>query len=209
MHPAGALALGPDEWIVGSEHEFIVRPMHSRDLKTCTAIEEQCFPEAVREGLGCFERELSHHAGSCWVSVEIRNGEVVGYIVSMPVRQRDCPIELDARHPPPGPTDSDGDRTLYLHDLSVAPRARRKGVGEGLLQRALAFADSRRLPSITLTAVCGAAGYWRRQGFVEVSELSADALGRLRSYPPECGDILLMHLEGRFSRVTDLHRSRT
>lgn len=69
---------------------------------------------------------------------------------------------------------------LFLHDLSLAPAARGLRVGERLVAAALAAARHDGLSEAELIAVEGAAGYWRRLGFVEAAmtrELTAKVIG--------------------------------
>lgn len=56
---------------------------------------------------------------------------------------------------------------LFLHDLALAPAARGLRVGERLVAAALEAARRDDLSEAELIAVEGAAGYWRRLGFVE------------------------------------------
>jgi predicted N-acetyltransferase YhbS len=79
----------------------------------------------------------------------------------------------------------------YLHDMAVDPAARRLGIAPRLLRHAVVHARAAGHHSLALTAVQGAAAYWRRFGFVGVpeEELDAAARARLSSYsvvPPPC-----------------------
>lgn len=56
---------------------------------------------------------------------------------------------------------------LFLHDLALTPAARGLRVGERLVAAALEAARRDGLTEAELIAVEGAAGYWRRLGFVE------------------------------------------
>ena len=167
--------------------------MTQSDLEACAAIEVQSYPPTVVEGVAVFARELKHHPASCWVADDGAS-TAVGYAISMPARESDCPLELNASEEFALPEASDERRTLYLHDIAVAKDARRAGVGALLLRRVLDHAQEAGLPCITLTAVCGGASYWARHGFAPVDELSAAAQERLRSYPAECGDVRVMQL---------------
>ena len=177
--------------------EVLLRPLTTHDLAACAVIEADSYPTAVCEGLDVFAGKLAHSPRSCWVAVEAGTGGVVGYAIAMPARHSECPVELFA---PSGPTDpaADGeDRTLYLHDVSVAPPARRKGVGELLVRQAEEYAAAEGLPTITLTAVCGGSSYWSRHGFSKLTHVSDAARQRLLTYPPECGEVTMMRRDVR------------
>lgn len=177
----------------------LVRQLGAADLAACVAIEELCYPPPVVEGLASFERELRHFPAGCWVAVDTGGAapttstdRVIGYAICMPTCMRHCPLESSYTTELPMPSDADADRTLYVHDLAVAPEARGAGIGALLLQQVLMCAITARVPSVTLTEVCGARGFWEHHGFACLTELSEAACERLRTYPEKCGEVHMM-----------------
>jgi GNAT superfamily N-acetyltransferase len=169
-----------------------VRQLTLCDLDACVAIECVCYPEAVCEGHAVFACKLAHHAEGCWAAVDASD-QVLGYALSLPACAADCPIELSSSSHPSSVTAD----TLYLHDVAVSPAAQGRGIGRILFQRTVEHARACGVPSITLTAVCGAWAHWTRRGFVPCTEHSKAALERLASYPAEAGESRVMRLDLR------------
>lgn len=84
--------------------------------------------------------------------VAIEDGEIIGHVMLT----RTAIVEEDARH-----------ETLLLAPLSVALEARRRGVGEALVTRALKRAVELGFTSCVLA---GDPSYYRRFGFVPAAE---------------------------------------
>ena len=172
-----------------------LRPALATDLPAMAAVEKSAYPAAVREGAGVLGAHVSLDPEGAWVACAA--GVVVGYVLSHPLPLAACPMEID------GQPLADGARpaaeTLYLHDIAVLPQFRAAGAGRLLLARVEGWALELGLPTITLTAVCGAWDHWARRGFSELARastatvspeglLSDSAIDRLRSYPcATCG----------------------
>lgn len=73
--------------------------------------------------------------------------------------------------------------TYYLHDLALLPVARRIGAASHIVEALTKHAQAQGLPTMSLVAVNGSAGFWSRHGFrpVDVPALA----GKLESYEPE------------------------
>lgn len=163
----------------------MVARLEPADMRACAVIECMSYPAEVAEGEAVLARHRAHFPAGA-LAARSTGGVVMGYALAAPVRFDACPLVLAAEDSPEaaGLATADAD-TLYLHDLAVAPTHRGCGVAEELLCRVAALAPT--LP-ITLTAVCGAAGYWQRRGFaaVEPARMSDAACMRLADYPPVC-----------------------
>ena len=129
-----------------------LRPLIHGDLEQCAAIESACYPANVCEGIATFAAHFAHHPGGCAVAVSNDNS-LLGYLLSLPTRFADCPLELSSTEFEEA-TDRPHD-TLFLHDLAIAAHARQQGIAAMLIDLAEAYARSKGLPTITLTAVCG------------------------------------------------------
>ncbi len=73
-----------------------------------------------------------------------------------------------------------GADTFYLHDLALLPAARGGRWGSAAVDRLAAVAETAGLRTLSLVAVGGSAGFWRRHGFAPV--LQPDAAAALASY---------------------------
>ena len=189
------------------------------DVDLCVEIEAKCYPPSVCEGAEAFRRLLSASPSGCFAVVDDcdqakpYDTAIVGYALCIPlIFEEDCPLELSGKAKLPR-RDLHAN-TLYLHDLAVVPEHRSAGVATILQQAVADLARHSEIRTITLTAVCGAAPYWRRRGFFELhsdansgeSPLSEAALERLRSYPAEAGKVALMQhdlLRPRRAESTD------
>lgn len=146
--------------------------MTAADLPAVNALAALIHP-GYPEDAAVFVERLRLYALGCRVLE--RDGELAAYVVSHPWLDRAPPPlntllgELPAR-----PT------TYYLHDLALLPEARGSGAAVEVVTLLAEQARDERLPSLSLIAVNGSAGFWRRQGFEAVAD---DTLAsKLRSY---------------------------
>lgn len=191
--PDDASPLSPPAW------HLRLRPLIRRDVNVCVRIEADSYPPSIHEGAALFEKFIKTHSSYCWVVVDdgiasplLGEGEVVGYMLCLPTCMIDVPISLSSAPLPVTPS-SKAD-TLYIHDMAVAPSHRKRGAALVLQQATANIARYDRLRTLTLTAVFGAATYWARKGFEEISRagLSTEAQARLREYPSESGACLMI-----------------
>jgi len=159
-----------------------LRPMLPADLPAICALEAASYPAAVVEGAAVLGSHLRHHGAGCFVAASLRGGLVLGYAIAAPGRLADCPLELhsaaaDAGAVEGAEADDDGAAaaagggvsnrfdTLYLHDVAVDSATRGRGIGQLLTEGVEAHGRELRLGTLSLTAVCGAAGHWERRGW--------------------------------------------
>ena len=185
---------------ISMDYRYRLRPMLRSDMDTCAALETACYPPAVCEGIEVFKKILSSNPSGCWVAVDDQDHgkrydtAVVGYCLFLPLQAEDCPLELSALELP---RRGKAYTTLYLHDIAVAPAARRRGVANILQSSVADAARFSNFRTITLTAVCGAAAYWQRCGYQMLfdDELSDAQSSRLKNYPADCGAARLMRID--------------
>ena len=70
---------------------------------------------------------------------------------------------------------------LYLHDLAIAPTARKTGAGQALVNTFFSRLQELNLDRAALVAVQASANYWRRRGFHSV-KTTASLRKKLSSY---------------------------
>lgn len=205
--------------------------MTLQDLPSISQIEQTAYPQSVWEGeigLGTHYLNDDCPKGGAMVAVMVHTGLVVGHVLCQIVGFDNCPFVLETADLCTSCSSSvssqtssisvscSASTTLYLHDISILPSYRSLGIGTLLLQHVQHLGQQLNLTSITLTAVCGAWGYWLRLGFVELMRksdalkvlaetevigveaeenddlLSKEAMERLIGYPEACGDVRLM-----------------
>lgn len=149
----------------------LVRPLTQRDLDQALAIQADCYPPAIRDGEAAFASRIATAPDWCWAAE--RDGRLDAYLLSHPWPSMS----------PPAPdtvlTEAVGD-VWYIHDLSVAPHARGRGLARLLLAACLEAH-----PQITrseLVAVPGAAPVWSRLGWSEVTNIPAALAAKVAAY---------------------------
>lgn len=148
------------------------RQMQPADLPAVHALAALIHP-AYPEDEAVFAERLRLYPPGCRV-LEC-NGKLTAYAISHPWLDR-APPKLNALlgELPPQPS------TYYLHDIALMPGMRGTGAAAELVTSLVEQARAERLPSLSLIAVNGSEGFWRRQGFEAVV---CDALtDKLRSY---------------------------
>lgn len=148
------------------------RPMQPADLPAVNALAALIHP-GYPEDAAVFAERLQLYPPGCRVLE--RDGALKAYALSHPWVDRAPPAlnallgELPAR-----PT------TYYLHDLALMPEVRGSGAAADVVPVLVEQARSAQLPSLSLIAVNGSAGFWQRQGFEAVPDGSLRE--KLRSY---------------------------
>lgn len=148
--------------------------MTDADIPAVLEIQSACYTELTPESDQSFRAKLGASPATCLAAS--LDGDVVGYLVSLPWR-RSSPPALDSRECRL-PLDPD---CLYLHDLAVAPRARSTGTGRALVDAFLAQLGESTFGCACLIAVQGSEPYWKRRGFRVVSP-SAALAAKLSTY---------------------------
>jgi GNAT superfamily N-acetyltransferase len=70
--------------------------------------------------------------------------------------------------------------SYYLHDIAILPTYQGKGLARAVLQNLETLCGELGLDNITLLSVGGADGFWRGQGFEDISHLTSPE--KLASY---------------------------
>lgn len=148
------------------------RPMTAADLPAVRAVAAVVHPDHPEDAAVFAERRRLHPAG-CFVLAQ--GPRVVGYVLSHPWIAHETPA-LNTRLGGLPRTAT----TYYLHDLAVLPEARRSGAGTAIVARLIAHARGCRLTNLSLIAIAGSEGFWRRHGFAEVA--APDLAASLASY---------------------------
>lgn len=146
--------------------------MHPDDLSAVQTLATLIHP-GYPEDAAVFAERLRLYPPGCRVLE--RNGALAAYAVSHPW--------LD--HAPPALNTLLGElpvrsSTYYLHDIALLPEVRGTGAAAEVVMSLAEQARAARLSSLSLVAVNGSEGFWRRQGFEAVENQAL--IGKLRSY---------------------------
>lgn len=163
---------------MSSSSPYLIRPMQPADLAEVLRIQAACFTELVPESEASLAAKLQAAPEHCWVAEGTSTAGLLAYLFALPWRA-ESPPPLDALECvlPEQPD------CLYLHDLSVDPRARGTGLAQALVQRFLERLEASGLDRACLIAVQNSAAFWGRWGFLP-SPLGPDLAAKLRSYGP-------------------------
>ncbi len=135
------------------------RAMTLADLPEVVAIADVVHPD-FPEDAAIFAERLALHPGGCRVLE--RDGGIAAYVLSHPWAAGSCPPLNRLLGTLPEPAAS-----YYIHDLALLPAARGSGAAPAIVAALAEHATRLGLAAMSLVAVNGSAGFWRRQGFAE------------------------------------------
>lgn len=135
-----------------------LRHLTASDIDAVLRLQDACYEPPLREQASAFLSKLTLSPTTCY-GIELESTGLVAYGFSFPCDEAQLP-ELNTITPQHGTMD-----TLYIHDIAVEPSMRRCGLATQILEHMVRDAVRLGLPTLTLTAVDGAIGYWMRQGF--------------------------------------------
>lgn len=140
-----------------------IRTTRPDDWPAIMAIQRECYHQFEPEPLAVMRNKAELAPDSCWVA-EHRD-RVLGYLFCHPWRAHQPPPLSVLIQAVPMLTLA-GDGEFYLHDLAVASQARGLGIGQRLIETALAFASHQGYGHAGLVAVQDAPAFWRKWGFM-------------------------------------------
>lgn len=138
------------------------RAMTAADLPRVLAVAARVHA-AYPEDAAVFAERLRLYPAGCRVCEG--EGRLLGYVLSHPWRERAVPALNSLLGALPASPD-----TYYLHDLALLPEARGAGAGSAIVAALIAQARGAGLPTLSLVAVHGSEGFWRRHGFETVED---------------------------------------
>jgi ribosomal protein S18 acetylase RimI-like enzyme len=136
-----------------------IRPMHIADLDAVMAVQAACYPPSMQEPRAVVEARLLAAADSCAVACDGDSDSVCAYLFAY-LSRLGAVTDLGAPFAPAPQPD-----TLYLHDLSVAPRAHGRGLARALVEHLLAAGRKQGLHHAALVSVQDSEGFWAGFGF--------------------------------------------
>jgi ribosomal protein S18 acetylase RimI-like enzyme len=151
-----------------------IRPMDFADFPSILAIQALCYTELVPESEQSLQAKLRASPATC--NVVCLQGSVIGYLIAVPWSFASPPLLNAATCALPAQPDS-----LYLHDMAIAPAARKVGAGRILVERFIEQVAELNFNCASLVAVQDSKSYWRRYGFQPVPQ-TAILKAKLLSY---------------------------
>ncbi len=151
-----------------------LRLMHTDDLPEIMDIQLQVYTDALQETPQVIAQRLEQVPDLAIVA-EDQQG-ICGYLFSYR-SQRGAITPLDGEFVEPPHSDC-----LYLHDLAVAPRALKRGIGPSLVKHKLGIARKAGLQHCSLVSVQDSASFWQRMGFKTQHTSSSNQVSALASY---------------------------
>lgn len=151
---------------------FAWRPMTAADLPAVAAIASEVHPDFPEDDAVFAERQRLFPAG-CRVLAGA--GGLAAYVVSHPWEAGSCPPLNTLLGALPQPAS-----TWYIHDIALLPATRGTGAAGEIVDTLKVEALGAGLQELSLVAVNGSAGFWRRMGFVETG--GAGVASKLASY---------------------------
>jgi len=144
--------------------------MAAGDLATVEAIAAQVHPGFFEAPEVFAERQALYPQGTHLLEID---GTPSGYILSHPWRLRHLPALNSLLGAIPAEAD-----TYYIHDLALLPTARGTGAAGSIVAQLTELAHEKGFATMSLVAVNGSLGFWRKQGFapVDAPELAAKLL---------------------------------
>ncbi|WP_052214852.1 GNAT family N-acetyltransferase [Belnapia sp. F-4-1] len=139
--------------------------MTEADLPGVVALAAAAHPHYPEEP-AVFAERLALAPGFCWVLEDGR-----GYALAHPWAGPVPPLDSLLGALPAAA------EALHLHDIVLAPEARGAGGAAAMIERLAALGAASGLERMTLVAVAGKAGYWRRLGFVPLLEVASYGAG--------------------------------
>lgn len=142
--------------------KLIWRPMLTGDLAGVVALAERVHPD-LPEDAAVFHDRLRLYPRGCLVLADGAHGPIAGYVVAHPWRDGPPPKLDTVLGVLPEPGDC-----FYIHDVVVAPEARKAGHSRVVVEQLLELAAPYRCAS--LVSVYGTVPFWSRFGFRDASE---------------------------------------
>ena len=163
---------------------YSIRHATLSDVSALARIQYECFGDEFLESEQSYRSKLESNPQTCFIAEH--DDTVCSYIIGLAVDEHSFPI-LNA----PSIITPDNPTILYLHDLSVLPRARGKGISEALIQRLLK--QSQDFEQTMLIAVQDSLSFWQRYDFSPVDPTPWGLEEKVLSFGD---DAVLMHLSG-------------
>ncbi|QEY60333.1 GNAT family N-acetyltransferase [Pseudomonas sp. C27(2019)] len=148
--------------------------MRTDDLVAIMDIQLDVYPDVLQEAPGIVAQRFAQAPDLALVAEDKRG--ICGYLFSYR-SQQGAITPLDGLFLEPPHSDC-----LYLHDLAVAPRALKRGIGPSLVKHKFNIARAAGLQHCALVSVQDSAPFWQRLGFEKQDTVNPEQADALESY---------------------------
>jgi predicted N-acetyltransferase YhbS len=148
--------------------------MRTDDLPNILDIQLEIYSVELQETPEIIAQRLAQVPDLALVAEDTQG--ICGYLFSYR-SQRDTITPLDGLFVEPAQSDC-----LYLHDLGVAPRALKRGIGPSLVKQKLKMARQASLKHCSLVSVQDSTAFWQHLGFQTHNNISQQQVAALESY---------------------------
>ncbi|MBU0911737.1 MAG: GNAT family N-acetyltransferase [Gammaproteobacteria bacterium] len=147
------------------------------DVPQLMLVQQNCYSEDLVESATVMANRISAFTNTCWgYFIE---QQMAGYLLAYPSVLGSI-TPLAAAFPVYQKANC-----LYLHDMAISSDFRGQSLAPKLLAYASTEAYKMGLQALALVAVQGAEGYWAKQGFVKVTDVTSEQQAILDTYLPE------------------------
>lgn len=151
--------------------------LSASDVPQLMLVQQNCYAEELIESAAVMADRISAFPQTCWGYFV--DQQMAGYLLAYPSVLGSI-TPLAAAFPVYQKANC-----LYLHDMAISSDFRGQSLAPKLLAHASTEARKFGLSALALVAVQGAEGYWVKQGFIKVTNISAEQQAILDTYLPE------------------------
>ncbi len=142
-----------------------IRPIKENDWKSILEIQQQAYTDIEPESESVLRRKYIISPATCMVAVD-NHENILGCCLSHPWAPCTVP-PLYKEIENPAATNN-----LFIHDMAVFPRFRKRGVASNLCNMIINLANSQGFKSISLVAVQNANNFWMKFGFSKNAKIA-------------------------------------
>lgn len=162
-----------------------VSTLSVHDVPQLMLVQKSCYNKELVESVEVMANRVAAFGNSCWGYFV--NRQMAGYLLAYPsVLGAITPLAAAFPH-------YKNANCLYLHDMAISADFRGQFLAPKLLEHAKTEATKMGLQAMALVAVQGADGYWAKQGFEKVLDMSTEQQAILASYLPEKACYMISH----------------
>lgn len=157
-----------------SREQILIRAMMPVDLPAVMQVQAEAYVPELCESQEIIAARLSTAPDTAWVADSPLGicAYLVGYQSEL---GKVTPWDSEFEHQPQS-------TTFYLHDLALGKNAKGMGLGQSLVNSAMAQMRERGAQQAALVSVQDSLGFWQKLGFAEFVELAEAERNQLDSY---------------------------
>jgi len=136
---------------------MLIRSVTSDLYSEIFRLQNEVHPSYLQESMTVLTSKVYVSPDTCFAVQD--GGEVIGYILSIPLPEGEIPPLDDSVDPAENPS------VLLIHDCAVSPSRRKSGIAAKMIHAVETIAIEKGFKKICLVAVHGASAFWSRHGW--------------------------------------------